>query len=104
MKRKGNKLTPTEGMHLKRKSDGIIFESDIYIPDSLTIEDFEEVTYEEYQQSIQQNKTETDSDINERINKVEKQIKNNSTELTNLRKGFSSIKEFLADLGNLTKL
>ena len=104
MKRKGNKLTPTEGMHIKRKSDGSIFESAIYIPDSLTADDFEEATHEEYLQSIQQDKTETDSDITERISKLEKENKKNSTELTSLQRGFSSIKEFLAGLGNLTKL
>ncbi|MEE1076258.1 MAG: hypothetical protein UHY68_03220 [Acutalibacteraceae bacterium] len=104
MKHKGNKLTPTEGMHLKRKSDGSIFEGDIFIPDSLTTDDFEEVTHEEYLQSIQQNKTEADSDITERISKLEKESKRNLTELTSLQRGFSSIKEFLAGLGNLTKL
>lgn len=104
MKHKGNKLTPTEGKHLKRKSDGSIFEGDIFIPDSLTIDDFEEVTYEEYQQSIQQNNTEADLDIAERISKLEKENKRNSTELTSLQKAFGTIKDTLKGLGFLTKL
>lgn len=44
------KLTPKDGHHLKNIHSGEVFENFIYLPKSLTADDFTEITAEEYQQ------------------------------------------------------
>lgn len=43
-----NKLIPSQGMHLVLKSTNQAFESAVYIPQSLTLSDFEEITETEF--------------------------------------------------------
>lgn len=66
-----NKLTPSSNMHLQRIADGNVFEGSIYIPSSLTIDDFCEITNEEYQSIISQNNELTQAEIG---NLLKKQI------------------------------
>ena len=47
------RLDPSEGMHLRNKLTGEVYESYIYLAKSLSVDDFEEITEEEYQQIIQ---------------------------------------------------
>lgn len=48
------KVEPSNGMYLKNKITGEIYDGFIYIAKSLSIDDFEEITQEEYQE-IKQN-------------------------------------------------
>ena len=48
------KVEPSDGMHLKNKVTGEVYDSFIYLAKSLNIDDFEEITQEEYQE-IKQN-------------------------------------------------
>lgn len=100
----GNKLTPSEGMHLQRISDDRVAEGVMYIPSSLTIDDFTEITYEEYLKILQQVDIKPVDDIEQRIEKLEKQSESNANELTSLQKAFEAIKEMLAGLESLMKL
>lgn len=43
------KLEPSEGMHLRNKLTGEVYESYIYLAKSLVSDDFIEITEEEYQ-------------------------------------------------------
>ena len=43
------KLEPSEGMHLRSKLTGEVYESYIYLAKSLVPDDFIEITEEEYQ-------------------------------------------------------
>lgn len=43
------KLEPSEGMHLRNKLTGEVYESYIYLAKSLVPDDFIEITEEEYQ-------------------------------------------------------
>ena len=88
----GNKLTPSDGMHLKRISDGTVAEGVMYIPSSLSVEDFTEITHEEYLQIIQANGEEIDP-ISEELNKLKTQTEANSTEITNLQEALCEIYE-----------
>ncbi len=88
----GNKLTPTDGMHLKRISDGTVAEGVMYIPSSLSVEDFTEITHEEYLQIIQANGEEPDP-ISEQLNELKKQTDANSTEITNLQEALCEVYE-----------
>lgn len=56
------KLTPTEGYHLQNIHTGEIFESFIYLPKSLTADDFEEIAEEEYQALKAKELEETESE------------------------------------------
>ena len=47
------KLNPASGMHLMNKLTGKVYENSIYLAKSLSVDDFEEITEEEYQQIIQ---------------------------------------------------
>lgn len=88
----GNKLTPTDGMHLKRISDGTVAEGEMYIPSSLSAEDFTEITHEEYLQIIQANGEEP-APITEEIQQLKKQTNANSTEITNLQEALCEVYE-----------
>lgn len=88
----GNRLTPSEGMHLQRKSDGSVAEGVIYIPPSLTADDFTEITHEEYLKITQKNSTAPNS-ILEEINRLKKQTDRNSTEITNLQEALCEVYE-----------
>lgn len=46
------RLDPSEGMHLRNIHTGEVYESYIYLAKSLSIDDFEEITEEEYQRII----------------------------------------------------
>ena len=48
------KVEPSDGMYLKNKVTGEVYDGFIYIAKSLSIDDFEEITEEEYQE-IKQN-------------------------------------------------
>lgn len=43
------RLDPSEGMHLRNILTGEVYESYIYLAKSLSIDDFEEITAEEYE-------------------------------------------------------
>lgn len=89
----GNKLTPSEGMHLKRKSDGSVAEGVMYIPSSLTTDDFMEITHDEYLQIIQANGEPTPDSISQQLNELQKQTEANSTEITNLQEALCEVYE-----------
>lgn len=42
------KLAPSENKHLRNKNTGEVFEGEIFLAKSLSIEDFEEISEEEY--------------------------------------------------------
>ena len=88
----GNKLTPADGMHLIRLSDGSVAEGVMYIPSSLSVEDFTEVTHEEYLQIIQAGDT-TPDPILEQLNELKKQTQANSAEITNVQEALCEIYE-----------
>lgn len=88
----GNRLTPSEGMHLQRKSDGSVAEGVIYIPLSLTTDDFTEITHEEYLRITQSNSTPPDPLIEE-IDKLKRQTKRNSDEITGLQEALCEVYE-----------
>lgn len=46
------RLEPSSGMCLKNKVTGEVYEGFIYLAKSLSIDDFEEITVEEYQQIL----------------------------------------------------
>lgn len=48
------RLDPSEGMHLRNIITGEVYESYIYLAKSLSIDDFEEITEEEYQRIIEE--------------------------------------------------
>lgn len=48
------RLEPSDGMYLKNKVTGEVYDSFIYLAKSLNIDDFDEITQEEYQE-IKQN-------------------------------------------------
>lgn len=88
----GNRLTPTDGMHLKRISDGTVAEGVIYIPSSLSVDDFVEITHEEYLRIIQSN-SEIIDPATEQLKKLEEKININSTEITNLQEAMCEVYE-----------
>ena len=88
----GNKLTPADGMHLKRISDGTVAEGVIYIPSSLSVDDFVEITHEEYLRIIQSNGEIIDT-ATEQLKKLEEKININSTEITNLQEAMCEVYE-----------
>lgn len=101
----GNKLTPAEGMHLKRISDGTVAEGEMYIPSSLSVEDFTEITHEEYLQIIQANAdptpdptTEQLNKTIEQLNKLKNQINENSKGITNLSTEITNVQEALCEV------
>lgn len=47
------RLEPSEGMYLKNTKTGEVFRSYIYIAKSLSVEDFEEITEEEYKRTVE---------------------------------------------------
>lgn len=46
------RLEPSEGMFLKNKVTGEVYDGFIYLAKSLSIDDFEEITKEEYERII----------------------------------------------------
>lgn len=88
----GNKLTPSEGMHLQRKSDGSVAEGAMYIPSSLTVDDFIEITHEEYLRITQSNSTPPDP-LTDEIDKLKRQTKRNSDEITSLQEALCEVYE-----------
>lgn len=46
------RLEPSEGMFLKNKVTGEVFDGFIYLAKSLDVSDFEEITQEEYERII----------------------------------------------------
>lgn len=46
------KLIPSEGKHLRNTDTGEVFEGELFIAKSLSADDFEEITDEEYQKII----------------------------------------------------
>lgn len=88
----GNKLTPADGMHLKRISDGTVAEGVIYIPSSLSVDDFIEITHDEYLRIIQSNGEIIDP-ATEQLKKLEEKININSTEITNLQEALCEVYE-----------
>lgn len=51
------KLIPSEGKHLKNINTDEVFESEIFLAKSLSADDFEEITDEEYQKIIEEKET-----------------------------------------------
>lgn len=97
----GNRLTPSEGMHLQRKSDGSVAEGVIYIPLSLTTDDFTEITHEEYLQIVQVDSTTprpTPDPTTEQLNKLTQQTNANSIEITNLSTEITNLQEALCEV------
>lgn len=47
------RLEPSEGMFLKNKVTGEVYSGCIYLAKSLSIDDFEEITMEEYEKIIE---------------------------------------------------
>lgn len=47
------RLEPSEGMCLRNTKTGEVFRSYIYIAKSLSVEDFEEITVEEYEKIVE---------------------------------------------------
>lgn len=52
------KLEPSEGMHLRNIHTGKVYEGFIYLAKSLSVEDFEEISEEEYQRIIEEREEE----------------------------------------------
>lgn len=48
------RLDPSEGMHLRNILTGEVYESYIYLAKSLSVENFEEITQQEYQRIIEE--------------------------------------------------
>ena len=102
----GNKLTPSNGMHLKRISDGSVAEGVMYIPSSLSVEDFTEITHEEYLQIVKAEGLQSDTDpateqLNktiEQLNKLKNQINENSKGITNLSTEITNVQEALCEV------
>ena len=95
----GNKLTPSNGMHLKRISDGSVAEGIMYIPSSLSVEDFTEITHEEYLQIVQAEGLQSDTDpTTEQLNKLKNQINENSKGITNLSTEITNVQEALCEV------
>ncbi len=47
------RLEPSDGMYLRNTITGKVFDSFIYLAKSLSVDDFEEITREEYREIIQ---------------------------------------------------
>ena len=94
----GNKLTPSDGMHLKRLSDGTVAEGIMYIPSSLSVEDFTEITHEEYLKLIQQVEDKA-VDLNERISKLEEESCKYNNKITSLQEGLDMLKGLFGSFG-----
>ena len=52
------KIEPSEGMHLKNKDTGEVYESFIFLAKSLSYSDFTEITESEYQRIIEEKNSE----------------------------------------------
>lgn len=52
------KLEPSEGMHLRNKNTGEVYEGFIYMAKSLDVSDFEEITQQEYERIIEERNSE----------------------------------------------
>lgn len=59
------RLDPSDGMHLRNVITGEAHESYIYLAKSLSIDDFEEITEEEYQAIIAEREKERESENGE---------------------------------------
>jgi hypothetical protein len=95
----GNKLIPSNGMHLQRISDGTVAEGVMYIPSSLSVEDFTEITHEEYLQIIKSEGLQSDTDpTTEQLNRLVEQTNENSTEITNLSTEITNLQEALCEV------
>lgn len=55
------KLEPSEGMRLKNKVTSEVYESFIFLAKSLSVEDFEEISEEEYQRIIEEREEEVEN-------------------------------------------
>ncbi|MEE1057142.1 MAG: hypothetical protein UH239_07840 [Acutalibacteraceae bacterium] len=78
-------LIPDESMHFQKISSDEVFEGTIYIPDNLSIDDFRQITDEEYQKIIGEGGEVTQQEYNElidRIEGVEKLSNENSEQIT----------------------
>lgn len=96
------KLSPDKGMHLMHKVTGNVFEGDIYIPNTLTKDDFEEITAEKYNQLIDmkfsnsegENMTKYEyEELKNRIATVEATSTENSTQITQVQEALCEIYE-----------
>ena len=56
------RLDPSEGMHLRNIHTGEVYESYIYLAKSLSIDDFEEITQQEYERIIEERNSEDNVD------------------------------------------
>lgn len=59
------RLAPSESMHLRNIITGEVYEGCIYLAKSLSIDDFEEITDEEYQEIIAERAKERESENGE---------------------------------------
>ena len=55
------KVEPSDGMYLKNKVTGEVYDGFIYIAKSLSVNDFEEITAEEYGKIIEKRNAEVKS-------------------------------------------
>ncbi len=98
----GNKLSPNEGMHLKYKINGMVFPGEIYIPSTLSENNFEEITADEYNQLLNKQEllTEDNSvtkqeyqELSNRLATVEATSIDNSTQITQVQEALCDIYE-----------
>ena len=66
------KLNPESGMHLKNKKTGEIYENYIYLAKSLSAENFEEITGDEYKKAVADREKDREK---KELEKVEKERK-----------------------------
>jgi Uma2 family endonuclease len=89
-------------MHLQRISDGTVAEGVMYIPSSLSVKDFTEITHEEYLQIVQAEGLQSDAENTdptiEQLNRLVEQTNENSTEITNLSTEITNLQEALCEV------
>lgn len=79
------KLIPDKNMHFQKISNNEVYEGVIYVPDTLSVDDFKQITEEEYQKIIKEGGEVTQQEYDElidRLEKVESQNIENSEQIT----------------------
>lgn len=79
------RLMPDKNMHFQKISNGEVYEGVIYVPDTLSVDDFKQITEEEYQKIINEGGEVTQQEYDEliaRLEKVESQNIENSEQIT----------------------
>ena len=79
------KLIPDKNMHFQKISNNEVYEGVIYVPDTLSVDDFRQITEEEYQKILNEGDEVTQQEYNQlidRLEKVENQNIENSEQIT----------------------